>query len=258
MFNADSVRQLVDTLGRDPVLGAVAGRVTYAYGTSQTARGFRVYQTWVIAQRIADPIVHTATSVSGSIHAVWKELFLEAPAHLSYDMFVPAAMAIHGRCTGYEPDATSAEVSRTRVVDEFRARQRIGLRAYSFLSWLWGNRRRFKNRGYLWQLFFHKILRWFSPQLILVALFSHVFLGTIHGGWVAWALLGHVGLHCLAWLTVLSDRAGLSIKGTGPILLFSTTNAAFLVAFFRWMRGGKVARWTPDREAEREARGDNS
>jgi len=256
MFSANSVRSLVDSLGRDPVLGAVAGRVTYDYGSSQTAKGFKLYQKWVVSQRIADPIVHTATSVSGSIHAIWKELFLEAPSHLSYDMFVPAAMAIHGRCTGYCADATSAEVSRSKAEDEFRARQRIGLRAYSFVGWLWQNRARMKNRGYLWQLFFHKVLRWFSVHLMLIALVSHIALATICQGVMAWTLLGHTSLYALAGLVVFADRAGIPIRGSGPLLLFSTTNAAFFVAFFRWIRGAKVASWTPDRDAEREARGD--
>ncbi|MBR58724.1 MAG: hypothetical protein CMH54_11980 [Myxococcales bacterium] len=258
LYNTESVRLLVRGLMNDAQLGAVAGRVVYNYDQSTTAQGFKFYQRWVVAQRKADPNIHTATSVSGSIHAVWRKYFRKAPSHLSYDMVVPSMMAMHNRRTGYEPDATSQEITRLRVQDEFKARTRISVRAYSFLEWLWTERDQLQDERYAAQLFFHKVLRWFSPHLLLLAFAAHLGLALLEGGIFLPLFLLHIGLYLLAGVCVLAESRGIKLRGSGPIVLFTATNAAFMVGFWRWLHGTRLSSWTPDREAEEQARGTDS
>ncbi len=258
LYNPESVRLLVRGLLNDEQLGAVAGRVVYNYDQSTTAQGFKLYQRWVVAQRKADPNIHTATSVSGSIHAVWRKYFRKAPAHLSYDMVVPAMMAMHNRRTGYEPNATSLEISRLRVQDEFKARTRISVRAYSFLEWFLRQRDQVQDERYTAQLFFHKVLRWFSPHLLMIALTTHLVLTLLEGGVFVPLLALHLGLYGVAGLCVLAASRGIRIRGTGPLVLFAATNAAFMVGFWRWLHGARLSSWTPDREAEEQARSNDS
>jgi hypothetical protein len=258
IYNEDSLKELIGHLMADDSLGAVAGRVTYSYQDSATAKGFRLYQRWVVAQRNADHIVHTETSVSGSIHALWRKLWIPAPDHLSYDMVVPAMMALQGKRTGYAPEATSAEVSRNTAAEEFKARTRIAVRAFGFLAWLEKQPRRAMASSYLTQLFYQKILRWITPLLLITALLTHEAVALSEGGLMLTLLIVHAGFHMGGLSLVLLDRLGIKLPGTGPVLLFYTTVMAFLLGFFRFARGETMAKWTPDRSAEEAARGADS
>jgi cellulose synthase/poly-beta-1,6-N-acetylglucosamine synthase-like glycosyltransferase len=251
-YNREAIRELVAPFA-DPSVGAVSGRVVYRYADTATARGFRLYQRWVVAQRRAEPGLHTLTSVSGSIHAVRREAFEPVPAHLSYDMTVPALVAMHGLRCAYASGATSEEVARLGAREEFAARVRIAVRAYAYLAWLWSERARVRDRRFLVQLFFHKILRWFSVHLLALALASHALLAALVGGTVAWLLVPHAGLWLAAGaLALAGDRVRL--PGSAPLLLFATVNAAYAVGFTRWLRGARMATWTPDRAAETSTR----
>ena len=244
-FSSGAIRELVAAFG-DPTVGAVSGRVTYDYADSETARGFRLYQRWVVAQRRAEQGLHTLTSVSGSIHALRRELFEEVPPHLSYDMVVPALMAMRGRRVAYADAATSREESRVRAREEFTARVRIAVRAYAFLGWLVGELPRVRARGYLVQLCFHKVLRWFAAQLLLLLLVCNALLAIGAGG--VWALLlwPHLGLYALAALLARFEGR-LRFPGSAPLLLFATVHAAYAVGFWRWLRGARTASWLPER-----------
>lgn len=258
LYNEDSLKHLVGHLMADESLGAVAGRVTYSYQDSATAKGFRLYQRWVVAQRNADHVVHTETSVSGSIHALWRSLWKPAPDHLSYDMVVPAMMALQGKRTGYAPDATSAEVSRNTAAEEFKARTRIAVRAFGFLAWLEKQPRRALASGYLTQLFYQKILRWVTPMLLVAALLAHEVVALSEGGLMLQLLIAHAAFHIGGLSLVLLDRFGMKLPGTGPVLLFYTTILAFMLGFLRFVQGKTMAKWTPDRSAEEAARGAGS
>jgi cellulose synthase/poly-beta-1,6-N-acetylglucosamine synthase-like glycosyltransferase len=250
-YNREALRELTAPLA-DPSVGAVSGRVTYRYGDTATARGFRLYQRWVVAQRRAEPAMRTVTSVSGSIHAVRRGAFEAVPAHLSYDMAVPALMAMQGLRSVYAENATSQEVSRLAAREEFAARVRIAVRAYAFMGWLFGQRARIRDGGFVVQLLLHKVLRWLSVHLLLLALASHLLLAAAQGGLAALLLIPHLGLYALAGLAALDEKRA-RFPGAAPLLLFATVNAAYAVGFARWLRGARFAAWTPDRSAEEAA-----
>jgi cellulose synthase/poly-beta-1,6-N-acetylglucosamine synthase-like glycosyltransferase len=247
VWNREAIRELAAPLA-DPTIGAVSGRVTYRYGESQTAQGFRFYQRWVVAQRQAEPAIGGVTSASGSIHALRRDVFEPVPAHLSYDMVVPALCAMHGQRCAYAAGATSLETSRERVREEFTARVRIAVRAYGFLAWLWRERARIRDRRYLVQLFLHKVLRWFSPHLLALLLVSHALLATGSRA-AALLLVPHAGLWALAALLAACEGR-LRFPGSAPLLLFATVNAAQAVGFWLWLRGARMAAWRPERGAE--------
>jgi cellulose synthase/poly-beta-1,6-N-acetylglucosamine synthase-like glycosyltransferase len=249
VYDRGAIRALVTPLA-DPGVGAVSGRVVYRYGESETARGFRLYQRWVVAQRRSEGALGSVTSVSGAIHALRRGVFERVPAHLSYDMVVPALAAMRGLRCVYAADATALEACRERASDEFAARVRIAVRAYAFLAWLWQERARVRARSYFVQLFFHKVLRWYSVHLLALALLSHAMLALSTGGLAAILLVPHAGLWALAALLVTFEGR-LRFPGSAPLLLFATVNAAYAVGFLRWLRGARAAAWTPDRTAER-------
>ena len=167
-------------------------------------------------------------------------------------------MALQGKRTGYAPEATSAEVSRNTAAEEFKARTRIAIRAFSFLAWLEKQPRRSAAPGYLLQFFYQKVLRWITPLLLLTALLAHEVIALSEGGLMLKLLILHAGIHIGGLSLVLLDQLGIRIPATGPLLLFYTTVLAFFLGFLRFVRGETMAKWTPDRSAEEAARGENS
>lgn len=256
VYNRDAIRELVAAFA-DPSVGAVSGRVTYDYGDSETARGFRLYQRWVTAQRRAEQTLHTVTSVSGSIHALRREVFEVVPPYLSYDMVVPALAAMRGQRCAYADGATSREASRTRAREEFDARVRIAVRAYAFLGWLAGELPRVRGRRYLVQLFLHKVLRWFAAELLLLLLVCNALLAVGAGGIWAALLWPHLGLYALAGLLARFE-GGVRFPGSAPLLLFATVHAAYALGFWRWLRGERTAAWLPERAPEASRPSSNS
>jgi glycosyltransferase involved in cell wall biosynthesis len=246
IYNHEAIRELVGPLA-DARVGAVSGRVTWEFDRSETARGFRLYHHWVVPQRRAAPV-----SVSGSIHALRRDLFEVIPGNLSYDMVVPALAAMLGLRVVYANDAISREVSRRSARAEFAARLRDAVLAYAFLSWLWSRRRRIRERGYLPHLFMHKILRWFSPHLLLLLLVCHLALAA-GGGVPALLLVPHLGVYALAGLLVRFEGR-IRFPGSGALLLFATVNAGYAVGYVRWLRGADFSAWDTDRSAERHLR----
>lgn len=247
VYNREAIRELVAPLA-DSSVGAVSGRVIYRYGDSETAHGFRLYQRWVVAQRQAEPAIGGVTSASGSIHSLRRDVFEPVPAHLSYDMVVPALCAMHGQRCSYAAGATSLETSRERTREEFAARVRIAVRAYGFLGWLWRERARVRDRRYLVQFFFHKVLRWFSPHLLALLLLSHALIAARSPA-AALLLLPHAGAWALAALLARFEGR-VRFPGSAALLLFATVNAAQAVGFWRWLRGARMATWRPERSAE--------
>ncbi len=244
LYNREAVRRLVANFA-DPSVGAVTGRVVYSYDRGMAAQGFAAYQRFVVPQRQAESRFGSETSVSGSIHAIRRELFRAAPPELSYDMVHPLHVAQDGFRTVYEAGAISGETARERTADEFRGRVRLAVRAYSFVPYLVRGLGRCR-AGFVFQVVSHKLLRWLSPPLLVVATASSVVLAFGGGAfWLPLALL--LLLLSAASLGWLASRLSLSVRPLALPLFFLTINLAFLVGLAHYLLGERLAGWKTER-----------
>lgn len=244
LYNPEAVRALVANFA-DPTVGCVTGRVVYSYDHGVAAQGFAAYQRFVVPQRQAESRFGSETSVSGSIHAIRRELFRPCPAELSYDMVHPLHVAEAGYRTVYESEAISREVARPDAAEEFRSRVRLAVRAYSFVPYLLWHLPRCP-AGFVFQVVSHKLLRWLSPPLLVLAALSSAWLALSGGLWVlplAALVLPGVAA-AAAWL---ASRLSLSIRPLAPALFFATINLAFLVGLAQYLRGERTAVWKTQR-----------
>jgi cellulose synthase/poly-beta-1,6-N-acetylglucosamine synthase-like glycosyltransferase len=245
MWNPGALRALARNFA-DPAVGAATGRVLYAYDGSATARGFAVYQKLVVPQRRAESVFGTETSVSGSIHAIRRERFAPSPPELSFDIVHPLHVALAGQRTVYEAEATSLEESRSRPEDEFRSRVRIAVRMWSFVPYLLARLPRCRDPMYVFQVVSHKLLRWLSAPLLVIAALAALVLAT-RGGVAALPLLAIATGAAAAAAGWAATRLG---RGAGPLaapLVFATLELAYLVGLGRWLRGARMASWKPER-----------
>lgn len=245
MWNRSSVSLMVSHFA-DPSVGCVSGRVAYSYDHSAASQGFGVYQRYVLALRRAEGAFGTGFNASGSIHAMRRSLFVEGPPETFMDMIDPLHVAMRGFRTTFEDEAVSMEQSRGRTSDEFRARMRIGLRAWSFMAYAVPRLPILRSPMYCFQVISHKFLRWLiGPSLIGILVLDLALLG--RGGiYVAFFLgqLAYYGLTVAGWVL---GRAGIKVPGLPALVFFNSTNLAYVFSLFQYLRGTRMARWVPAR-----------
>jgi cellulose synthase/poly-beta-1,6-N-acetylglucosamine synthase-like glycosyltransferase len=230
----------------DPRVGCVTGRVGYTYDGSLTARGFGVYQRYVLALRRAEGSSGGTINASGSIHSIRKSVFKPGPPDTVMDLVDPLHAAMHGYCTTFEESAVSMEESRIRPQDEFRARIRIALRSWRFMAYALPRLPLFRAPVYSFQVVSHKFLRWLiGPTLIPIFLLNLALIGE---GWIYVTLfMVQIAYYSLTILGLLLGRFGPRLPGLPALVFFNATNLAYMLSLLFYLRGERVRRWVPAR-----------
>lgn len=230
----------------DPRVGCVSGRVGYTYDKGLAARGFRVYQDYVLALRRAEGAFGTGFNASGSIHAVRASVFRPGPPDTFMDMVDPLHTVMQGYNTLFEEEAVSREESRTRPKQEFRARQRIALRAWRFITYAVPRLPVLRAPMYCFQIVSHKFLRWcIGPSLALLLPINLALLwqGTIY----RWTFAAQAVFYLLTGLALLAGRRGWSLPGLSGLVFFNSANLAYVISLLRFMQGKRMSKWVPPR-----------
>jgi cellulose synthase/poly-beta-1,6-N-acetylglucosamine synthase-like glycosyltransferase len=238
-FEDEAIRALVANFA-DPQVGAVNGELRlFKAGQGDNADG--AYWRIETALKQGESRLGGVLGANGGIYAIRHGLYRPLPGDTIIDDFTVAmTVAALGWRTVFEPRAVAREQVPPGIDDEFRRRVRIGTGNYQALFrhpeyWTragWG--RRF---GYL----SHKVLRWFTPHLLVLALAANL------------ALMDQPFYRALLWLQV----AGYGIAALGmllrrhislvgplrlPLLVFAL-NLAFLLGFWRYISGGASGLW---------------
>ncbi len=177
-FSPNALRALAARFA-DPAVGCVAGRVAYRYGRDKTSEGFRGYQRVAVAVRRAENAFGDQTSVSGSIHAVRRELFRPSAPAFSPDVLDAVHTVVQGRRVVYEPEAVSLEDSRSSSGQEFKARVRIAVQNNAMAPYIVRELVRSRRFFYLFQMVSHKLLRWWLWMPLIGAFASSVALAPL-------------------------------------------------------------------------------
>jgi cellulose synthase/poly-beta-1,6-N-acetylglucosamine synthase-like glycosyltransferase len=244
-YNGHAIRELVANFN-DSRVGCVTGQVAYEYGIDTTSVGFKSYQRIVVAVRRAESQFGSQTSVSGSIHAMRRELYRPVRSDFSHDVIDPVHTVAQGYRVIYEANAVSLEESRTEPLAEFRSRARIGVRGMTSLRYVLGELGRNGRWGFLFQVLSHKVLRWWLWVPLALALVTSLALATESGPFAALALV-QLGLYGLALAGLSSDRWRVRVPGLSGLSFFLLGNAAMAVAMFRWLFGQSLRTWEPIR-----------
>ena len=253
-FRGDALRRLVAPLV-DPVTGAVCGRLVFRQagsdGENPEAEGWYWQQENRLKAFAAR--LDSCLGANGGIYAMRAATFWHAvPTSTIVEDFV-LAMKVReqGFRVRYAPDAV-AEEDLPAAAAEWGRRVRIGCGDYQAL--LLCRRCLLPAYGrFAWCFFSHKVLRWFTPHLLLLALGGAV-AGTLAGSVVSGlAVLAFAALAVAALVGRLVPRrappvaglAGYPLKGLRLCEHFVTMQLALLAGFVRFCRGDLRAAWLP-------------
>jgi cellulose synthase/poly-beta-1,6-N-acetylglucosamine synthase-like glycosyltransferase len=182
----------------------------------------------------------------GGCFALRRTCYHPAPAaFLVDDFYITMAVLRDGYQAINELDAVCYEDVSDRLREEFRRKARISagnfqnLKEFRALLWPpW--------RGVSFALWSHKVLRWYTPLLLLVLLATTAALVASGAGWFfQLALLGQLGLPLLLLLDAALRRSGKNLRLLRFVTHFYSMNAALLVGYWQYLRGIKTTIWRP-------------
>jgi cellulose synthase/poly-beta-1,6-N-acetylglucosamine synthase-like glycosyltransferase len=246
-FKPDTLYHLVKHF-RSPVIGLVGGNIINpehrAEGISGQEKAYLERENLI---KFQEGVVWGAMmGAFGGCFAVRRACYHPAPAaFLVDDFYITLAVLRDGFQAINELEAVCLEDVSDRLPEEFRRKARISAGNFqnlkefrALLSPAWG--------GVAFALWSHKVLRWYTPLLLLVLLAATVGLVALGAGWIyRVALLGQVALPLLLLLDLGLRRTGRHLRLLRFVTHFYSMNAALLLGYWRYLRGIKTTVWQP-------------
>jgi cellulose synthase/poly-beta-1,6-N-acetylglucosamine synthase-like glycosyltransferase len=230
----------------DPLVGCAAGTLVYET-TSQnlTGQGGAAYWSYELGLRRAESALGSLVGVSGCLYAVRRSAYRPIAPELISDFVIAMRLRELGLRTVLEPAAICFEGTLEQTGQELSMRVRVAVRSIGALV---AERRLlnpFHYGRFAWQLWSHKVLRYGSPFLWLVALGTSLALA---------ASPLYLGLFALQLLLIAAGIAGFLLHAraqrTGLLTkpyYFLLTNLASFLAILRYLKGERIVTWKPVR-----------
>ncbi len=236
LWEPGALRALVAPFA-DQRVGYVCGQVglVNARGTNQEG----VYWRYELAIRQLESRVRSVTGGNGAIYATRRDSYLVVDPIMGHDLSFPFNMVKRGWLAVYAPQARAREKMVPSIEGEFARKRRM--MSHSWPIVLRGGM--LSPRGYdpLYALMIvsHRLLRYLSPFLHLVALGTSI------------ALLGHGWIYLVAvivQLVVLLAALAARAFPVRPLLLaryYVLTTASLAAGLWDWLAHGTRAGWEP-------------
>ncbi len=221
----------------DPRVGYVCGdvRLVNDRGTNQEG----LYWRYEMALRRLESRVRSVTGGNGAIYATRRENYLVVDPIMGHDLSFPFNLVKRGWLALYEPAARASEKMVPTIEGEFARKRRMMSHTWPIV--LRGGM--LSPRGYdpLYGLmiFSHRILRYLSPFLHLVALATSIAL--IGDGWLYVAAVAVQG-------AVLAAALLEPLLPVRPLLVaryYVLTTVSLAAGLWDWLSGRTKAGWEP-------------
>lgn len=247
LYRPDVLRAMLPNFA-DPTVGCVAGKLIYvdpaATSVGQGAKSYWGYETFL---KTHESRACSLIGASGCLYAVRRAAYVPLYHEACSDFIIATKMVEQGLRAVYEPGAVCTEETNRQADKELRMRVRVIAQTYTDL---WRHRRLMNPlRGgfYAIELLSHKVMRYLVPLFLLVALVSSAALAP---GSLFYAALfaGQAAFYAAALAGWLLERAGARVRLLSLPHYFVLANLAAVIAFYKFARGERYARWEPIRE----------
>jgi glycosyltransferase involved in cell wall biosynthesis len=235
-WERDALRALVAPFA-DSRVGYVCGRAGYVNERDANQEG--IYWRYELAIRELESRVRSVTGGNGAIYATRRESYLVVDPIMGHDLSFPFNMVKRGWLALYAPQARASERMVPSIEGEFSRKRRMMSHGWPIV--LRGGM--LSPRGYdplyAFMIFSHRVLRYLSPFLHLVALGTSI------------ALLGQGWVYAVAvaiQLAVLLAALAAAAIPARPLLLaryYVLTTASLVAGLWDWLTHGTRAGWEP-------------
>jgi cellulose synthase/poly-beta-1,6-N-acetylglucosamine synthase-like glycosyltransferase len=238
LWAPDALRRLVAPLG-DPSVGYVCGQVRFS-SDAGAANQEGTYWRYEMAVRSLESRLGGITAGNGAIYALRRFHYKPGDPYTG-DLSLPFRMARRGLRSVYAAGALAEEPMVPTLEGEFRRKRRMMSRAFGTV--LRGGM--LNPRGYsplfAFELASHRLIRYASPFLHLVALGTNIAL--LGQGWVYAVTLAAQG----AFLLAAALGAFVPLRPLRLAYYYLVVTASIAVGFVDWVRGGAPVVWEKER-----------
>jgi cellulose synthase/poly-beta-1,6-N-acetylglucosamine synthase-like glycosyltransferase len=235
-WDASALKRLV-ALFADPRVGYVCGDVRFVNNQGTNQEG--LYWRYEMVLRSLESRVRSVTGGNGAIYATRREAYLVVDPIMGHDLSFPFNMVKRGWLAVYAPDARASEKMVPTIEGEFARKRRMMSHGWPIV--VRGGMLSPRGYGPLYALmiFSHRVLRYLSPFVHLIALGTSIAL--LGHGWVYVAAVG-------VQLAVLLAALLAPVLPARPFLLaryYVLTTASLAAGLWDWLTHGTSPGWEP-------------
>ncbi|HST52879.1 MAG TPA: glycosyltransferase family 2 protein [Pyrinomonadaceae bacterium] len=252
LYDAGVLRAMLPNFA-DPTVGCVAGRLVYVDPSeSSIGRGAKSYWGYETFLKTHESRACSLIGASGCLYAVRRAAYVPLYEEACSDFIIATKMVEQGLRAVFEPAAFCTEETNRRADKELSMRVRVIAQTFTDL---WRHRAMLnplRSGFYAVEIISHKVLRYAVPLFLALILFAsgalavrELFFAAVFAAQVCFYLAAAAG-----WAL---ERAGLRLRLLALPHYFVLANAAVVLAFYKFLRGERYARWEPIREGARAA-----
>jgi cellulose synthase/poly-beta-1,6-N-acetylglucosamine synthase-like glycosyltransferase len=179
VWEPGALRLLVARLA-EPGVGYVCGQVRFVADGADNEEG--LYWRYEMAIRELESRLAGITAGNGAINALRREVFIALEPTRGQDISFPFELVKRGWRPVYEPEARAAERLAATIPEEFRRKRRMMAGAWGTMLGSGLLSPRGYGPAYALEIYSHRLLRYASPILHLIALGAN--LALVGEGWV--------------------------------------------------------------------------
>lgn len=248
LWAPDALRALVGVFA-DPQIGYACGEVSFRQAASGRAATNQegAYWRYEMALRRLESELCSITAGNGAIYAVRRSDYVIVDPVMGHDLSLPFNMVKRGRRAVYVPEAKAAEKMVPSIEGEQARKRRM--MAHTWAIVLRGGMLSPAGYGplYLAMIVSHRLLRYLTPFLHLIALAANVALVALvaAGSGAGSPPPLYIATLALQAALVLAALAGRSLRWRGLLLAryYVLSTAALATGLWDWLRHGVAASW---------------
>ena len=236
LWDRDALRHLVAPFA-DAGVGYACGELRFVANGATNQEG--LYWRYEMNMRALESRLRSITGGNGAIYATRRRSYLIVDPIMGHDLSFPFNMVKRGWRAVYAPRARASEKMVPTIEGEFARKRRMMSHGWPIV--LRGGL--LSPRGYdplyALMIFSHRVLRYLSPFLHLIAFATSVAL--LGSGWIYDAAVG-------LQLAMLLAAVLAPVLPARPLLVaryYVLTTASLAAGLWDWLRRGTTAGWEP-------------
>ncbi len=240
LWEPDAARTLAAAFA-DPHVGYACGQVRFVQAASGAQAGNQegVYWHYELMLRALESRLSSITAGNGAIYATRRESYLVVDPIMGHDLSLPFNMVKRGWRAVYEPAARASEKMVPSLSGEFARKRRMMSHTWPILLRGGMLSPRGYPPGYALMIFSHRLLRYSTPMLHLLALAANI----------ALVASGSSPLYVATLALQLALLGAAALAGAvrlRPLLIaryYVLTTASPAAGLWDWLRHGTQASW---------------
>lgn len=224
----------------DPAVGCVGTNVAFQKPDWDDSGIQAAYARLENRIRTSEAARGVLISLFGSVFAVRRDCFQPLDLDTGDDFIIPLDCALQGCTTAFADEARVSDAwSADNLLDEIKVRRRLTSRN---LLGLWRRKKLlnpFRFPGLAFSLFAHKILRWFSPLLLILLFGLSCLLAFEHPVYLV-LLATQISLYALCTAGLLLPGLRNRLPGLGVVCTFMAAQAGMGWGLLDILRRGRI------------------